>query len=171
MDTCPYFENNQGEEWAKFRQAVQQDMMRPSSAFYYIRWTLLNAAHRMMIAVETLKIMMQWDWGDLIGVGWEDCLNEGPIWLCSHQQGWVTLFSTCRIHWPPTSPSCSSTQNQDQACQEFALESIGLIFLGSRLGRIHHLHHPPILIIIKMNQIKILIIVGASGVRLLVRAS
>ena len=63
------------------------------------------------------------------------------------------------------------TQNQDQACQEFALESIGLIFLGSRLGRIHHLHHPPILIIIKMNQIKILIIVGASGVRLLVRAS
>ena len=34
-------------------------------------------------------------------------------------------------------------QNQDQVCQEFALESIGCIFLGSRLGRNHHLPHPP----------------------------
>ena len=51
---------DQGEEWAKFRQAVQQDMMRPSSALYYIRWTF-HLYKRMVIALEALNIMMQGD--------------------------------------------------------------------------------------------------------------
>ena len=97
--------------------------------------------------------MMQRDWGDFIGAGREDCVNEGPVRLCNHQQGCVTVFSSkSKIiikyidHQNPY--HIQQIQNKNQACQEFALESIGCIFLGSRLGRIHH--HIPICIIVAM---------------------
>jgi len=75
---------SQGEEWAKFRQAVQQDMMRPSSALYYIS------------EIEEISLEL-----------------VEKIVSMRDQSGSATI---------------------NQVCQEFALESIGCIFLGSRLG-------------------------------------
>ena len=74
----------QGEEWQKFRQLVQQDMMKPKSALYYIK------------DIEDISMELVARLGECRDI--EGVTTVGPL------------------------------------LQQYALEAIGCVFLGSRLG-------------------------------------